>query len=561
MSGFSSNRRGAGKGPDIWTFVTLGGFALVLVFLVYPLADVFRYSFTDKETGALSLANWAEFLGKKYYLRAFLHSMVVALATTGLSLVLGIPLAFFTTRYRIRGSALLNTLAVLALLSPPFIGAYSWVTMLGRNGFLRLALASLGLKLPPIYGPLGIILADSLQYYPFVSLMTAGALTTIDRSIEEASENLGASSFRTFFRVTIPLVLPSVTGGALITFMMSLSNFGTPMIIGGNYLVLPTLAYNLFTSEVAERPGMASTVSLILMLCASLIIALQQWASSRRKYASMLVNRPVRKRLRGWSSALAHALCYLIVALSTLPLAVVVFFSFKNTKGPVFVPGFGLESYRQIFFDVPKTVTNSFLFSLAAVILIASVGTLLGFVVARRRTRAVKVLDPLLMIPYIVPGTVLGIGYIVAFNRKPFFLVGTATIVVMTYFIRRLPYSVRSASSILKQIDPALEEAGINLGSPPGRTFRTVTLPLMKAGIVSGAIMSWVTSMNELSASLLLYVGRTMTMPIKVYLSVLDGFFGTASAMSTILLLVTGLALYLVNRWSGSGAEAAVGAA
>jgi len=388
--------------------------------------------------------------------------------------------------------------------------------------------------------------------------MTAGALTTIDRSLEEASENLGASSSRTFFRVTLPLVLPSVTGGALIAFMMSLSNFGTPMIIGGNYLVLPTLAYNLFTSEIAERPGMASTVSIILMLCAAGVIALQQWVSSRRKYASMLVNRPSRKPLRGLSSAIAHLVCYLIVGLSTLPLAVIVFFSFRKTRGPVFAPGFGLDSYRQIFFDVPKTVTNSLLFSLVAVVLIAAVGTLLGFVVSRRRSLAVRVLDPLLMVPYIVPGTVLGIGYIVAFNRKPIYLVGTAAIIIMTYFIRRLPYSVRSASSILKQMDPALEEAGINLGSAPGRTFRTVTLPLMKAGIVSGAIMSWVTSMNELSASLLLYVGRTMTMPIKVYLSVLDGLFGTASAMSTILLLVTGVALYLVNRWTGKAGESVV---
>jgi len=556
-----SAHQSAHRRIDFWTFVTLGGFILVAAFLIYPLADVFKFSFTDKETGLPALSNWTEFFSKLYYIRAFLHSMFVAITTTGLSVLFGVPLAFFMTRYRIRGSGILNTVAVLALLSPPFIGAYSWITMLGRNGFLRTALAAIGIQLPPIYGALGIILADSLQYYPFVMLMTAGALTTIDRSLEEASENMGASSFRTFFRVTLPLALPSVTGGALISFMMSLSNFGTPMIIGGNYLVLPTLAYNLFTSEIAERPGMASTVSLILMACAAVVIGLQQWASSRRKYASMLVNRPVRKNLKGLASVLAHAVCYLIVGLSALPLAVVVLFSFKKTKGPVFVPGFSLDSYRQMFFDIPKTVTNSFVFSFIAVVLIATVGTLLGFVLARRRNFAVKVLDPLLMIPYIVPGTVLGIGYIVAFNRKPFLLVGTATIIIMTYFIRRLPYSVRSAASILKQIDPALEEAGINLGSPPGRTFRTVTMPLMKAGIISGAIMSWVTSMNELSASILLYVGGTMTMPIKVYLSVLDGFFGTASAMSTILLLVTGIALYLVNRWTGkSGASVVVSA-
>ncbi|HOI23872.1 MAG: iron ABC transporter permease [Spirochaetia bacterium] len=544
-----------GKRADVWHLVTFIGFAIVIVFLIYPLFDVFQYSFKNKETGELSLANWKEFFGRAYYMRAFGHSMFIALATTFFSMVLGIPLAFFTTRYKIKGSNLLTTLSVLALLSPTFIGAYSWITMLGRNGFLRNLFSSIGITLPPIYGALGIILADSLQYYPFISLMLAGSLMTIDRSLEEASENLGARATKTFFSVTMPLVLPSLTGGALIVFMMSLSNFGTPMIIGGNYLVLPTLAYNMFTSEVGESPGMASTVSIILMLCAAVVIVLQTWASSRRKYASMLVNRPVVKKLKGAKAFLAHLVCYFIVGLSTLPLGVIVFYSFRNTSGPVFKPGFSLGSYRQIFFDVPKTVANSFIYSFVAVLLIALVGTLLGFVIARRRNLAVKLLDPLLMIPYIVPGTVLGIGFIVAFNRKPIFLTGTAIIMILTYFIRRLPYSVRSAASILKQIDPALEEAGINLGSPPGRTFRTVTLPLMQSGIISGAIMSWVTSMNELSASVLLYVGRTMTMPIKVYLSVADGYFGTASAMSTILLAVTGIAMFVVNKYFNRGSE------
>ncbi|MDX9785068.1 MAG: iron ABC transporter permease [Spirochaetia bacterium] len=544
-----------GKRADVWHLVTFIGFAIVIVFLVYPLFDVFQYSFKNKETGAMSLANWKEFFGRAYYMRAFGHSMFIALATTFFSLVLGIPLAFFTTRYKIKGSNLLTTLSVLALLSPTFIGAYSWITMLGRNGFLRNLLSSIGITLPPIYGALGIILADTLQYYPFISLMLAGSLMTIDRSLEEASENLGARATKTFFSVTMPLVLPSLTGGALIVFMMSLSNFGTPMIIGGNYLVLPTLAYNMFTSEVGESPGMASTVSIILMLCAAVVIVLQAWASSRRKYASMLVNRPVVKKLKGAKAFFAHLVCYFIVGLSTLPLGVIVFYSFRNTSGPVFQPGFSLNSYKQIFFDVPKTVANSFIYSLTAVVLIALVGTLLGFVIARKRNLAVKLLDPLLMIPYIVPGTVLGIGFIVAFNRKPIFLTGTAVIMILTYFIRRLPYSVRSAASILKQIDPALEEAGINLGSPPGRTFRTVTLPLMQSGIISGAIMSWVTSMNELSASVLLYVGRTMTMPIKVYLSVADGYFGTASAMSTILLAVTGVAMFVVNKYFNRGSD------
>jgi iron(III) transport system permease protein len=475
------------------------------------------------------------------------------------ALLLGVPLAYFTTRYRVFGRSVLSTLAVLALLSPPFIGAYSWIILLGSNGSLRNALLGIGLTLPPLYGPFGIILVYATHYYPYVFLLTAGGLTTVDRSLEEAAENLGASWLRKVFRVTLPLVLPSVTAGALICFMMCLSNFDTPMIVGGRYRVLPTLAYNLFTSEVSERPGLASTVSIFLILCATAVIFLQRFAAGRRKYSSTLINRPLVKTARGWGAVGVHLVSYLIVALSTIPLAIVVLYSFKKTKGPVFHPGFGLESYIRVFREVPKTITNSLFFSLASVVLIVVVGTLLGFVLSRRKTVPSRLLDPLLMIPYMVPGTVLGIGFIIAFNTKPFYLLGTGTIIILAYFIRRLPYSVRSSASILKQIDPALEEAGINLGAAPARTFRKVTLPLMLPGIISGAIMSWVTAINEISASILLYVGNTMTMPIRIYLSVIDGYFGPASAMSTILLAATGLALFVVNKVFGLGREGLVG--
>ena len=538
----------------LWSSVTLLGYAIVGLFLVYPLFNIFRFSFIDVGTGLFSLGNYVVFFSTPYYRVAFMNSMVVSIGGTIGSLVLGVPLAFFTTRYRIRGTPVLSTLAVLALLSPPFIGAYSWITMLGRNGFVRNWLLGIGIEVPPIFGPLGIILVYTVQYYPFVYLLTASGLKTVDRSLEEAAENLGTSSVRTFFRITVPLVLPSITSGALISFMMSLANFGTPMIIGANYRVLPTLAFNFFTSEVAGQPGMASTVSIILILAATLVIFLQRYAASRRKYSSVLLNRPIMKRLTGVKGLAAHLVCYFIIFLSTLPLAVIVYFSFRRTSGPVFVDGFGLDSYIRIFRDVPRTMINTVLFSLAAIVMIVVVGTLLGFVLARRRTAAAKLLDPLLMIPYIVPGTVLGIGFITAFNRQPFMLAGTGTIIILAYFIRRLPYQTRSAASILKQIDPALEEAGINLGSPPGRTFFRIAMPLMMPGIISGAVMSWITSVNELSTSILLYVGRTMTMPIRIYLSVMDGYFGPASAMSTILLVATGAAVLLVNIF-GKGRE------
>ena len=167
--------------------------------------------------------------------------------------------------------------------------------MLGKKGFLRLFFLSLGIELPPIFGPGGIILVYTLQYYPFVFLLTSGALTTVDRSLEEAAENLGATGLRRFFRVTLPLVLPSVSAGALIAFMMSLANFGTPMILGRRFRVLPTMAYNLYTSEIGENPGLASTVSILLIIVSTLVLYFQRYAATRRKYSSTLIQSPFGK--------------------------------------------------------------------------------------------------------------------------------------------------------------------------------------------------------------------------------------------------------------------------
>ncbi|MCK5672028.1 MAG: iron ABC transporter permease [Spirochaetales bacterium] len=544
---------------DFWTLVTVFGYLIVFILLIFPLFNIFKASFISNETGRLSLSNYREFFSKVYYTRAIFNSLLVSFGGTIGALLFGVPLAFFTSRFKIRGKTVLATFAVLSLLSPPFIGAYSWIIMMGNNGFLRNFLLTLGIHLPTIFGPGGIILVYTLQYYPFVFLLTSGALTAVDRSLEEAAENMGANAVTRFFRVTLPLVLPSVSAGGLMAFMMSLANFGTPMIIGRNFHVLPTMAYNLFTSEVGENPGLASTVSILLILVSTLVIFFQRYASSRRKYSSNMLNKQEVKSLHGFANLAAHLVSYLIVFISTLPLAVVVIYSFRKTSGPVFQPGFGLQSYQKIFHDVPKAITNSLVFSLTAVIFIVIVGTLLGFVMSRKKNLPARILDPLLMIPYIIPGTVLGIGFIVAFNGKPLYLAGTATIIIMAYFIRRLPYSIRSSASILQQIDPSLEEAGINLGSPPGRTFRKVTLPLMIPGIISGAIMSWVTAVNELSSSIVLYVGKTMTMPVRIYLSVLDGLFGTASALATILLVCTGLALFIVNKFLGVGKETIAG--
>ncbi|MGH6944651.1 MAG: ABC transporter permease, partial [Geminicoccaceae bacterium] len=323
-----------------------------------------------------------------------------------------------------------------------------------------------------------------------------------------------------------------------------------PSIMGGDFRVLSTMAYSLFTSEMGGNPGLASTVSVVLITISMLLVALQRWAVRRRHVAGSLVNRPLRQRLGGVRWLLAHLVCYLIVIASSLPSLVVIYTSFRKTSGPVFQPGFGLESYRRILAEVPDVITNSFTFSLAAVALIVILGTLIGYLLARRETALTGALDGTLMIPYIVPGVVLGLGFVVTFNEPPVVLTGTASIIILIIFIRRLPYAVRASTSILRQIKGSIEEAAISLGAPPGRAFLKVTLPLMLPGIVAGALLSFITAINELSSTLVLYVGRTMTMPVRIYLSVLDGDFGTAAALSTILLAATGLAVFVIFRVS-----------
>lgn len=296
--------------------------------------------------------------------------------------------------------------------------------------------------------------------------------------------------------------------GALLTFVLSIADSGTPAIVGGKVRVLATTAYNLFTSEMTGYPGLASATSVVL------------------------------------------------IALSTV--VVVVYTSFRKTSGPVFQPGYGLDSYARILREVPHVISNSATYSLIAVVLIVILGTLIGYIVAWSEKRVAGLLDSALFIPYIVPGVVLGLAFVITFNVKPIEITGTATIVVLMLFIRRLPYAVRSSAAILKQIRGSIEEEAISLGASPGRAFLKSTLPLMLPGIVAGALMSLITAINELSSSLILYVGRTMTMPVRIYLSVLDGEFGTAAALSTILLVASGVAVYAVFWVSGRNESAFV---
>ena len=530
--------------------MTLVVLAVLIVLLILPVISVFFVSFLDSDTGALTLDNYVTVFTKNYYIKGLWNTLLVgALGTFGACLI-GVPLAFFTARFQIRGKAIVSTLAILVLVSPPFIGAYAWIMMLGSNGFITNFLGQFSINIPTIYGAHGVILVFTLKFFPFVYLMTQNALMSVNKSFEDAARNLGCSPISSFFNITLPLVFPAISTGAIICFVLSIADFGTPAILGRGFRTLSTIAYSAYTSELGGKPTMAVTVSIIMMGISILALIVQRRILAKRRYASALTNLPQPEKICGLRNVLMHGYCYLVVGIAMLPTLVVIYTSFLNTKGPVFQPGFGLNSYARVLSDAPEAISNSFIFALSAVALIVVFSSLISYLIVRRDTAVSGAIDVLMMVPYLVPGVVIAIGFVTTFRSDWFDLTGTAVIIVLVYFIRRLPYGVRATTNNLRQIKPSIEEAAINLGAPPLSAFVKVTVPLILPGMVVGALLSFITAINELSSTLILYTSGTATMPVKIYISVLDGEFGLAAALSTILLVSTGVCVYAVFRMS-----------
>lgn len=536
--------------PDFWTLVAVGAWAILIVLLLIPLGLVLVSSFRD-ESGQLTVANWQRLFGSTRYFNAFINTLIVGFGGLAGALLLGSVMAFCMARIHIAGGRFVSMLAILALVSPPFIGAYSWIVLFGSGGIVRQTLMSWGIFMPPIYGVWGILIVFAFKFYPYVYLLTSGALANVNRSLEEAAENLGLTPFQRVLQISFPLVLPALSAGGLLALIHAIADFGTPRLLGRGFNVLATEAYTAYSAEIGSNLGMATTLSLALILMSMVFVFIQRFMSRKNVYHSTLINRPEKVRLRGFANVAAHAAVYLIALGGAMPAIIAAIYSVRKTNGPVFQPGFGFDSYRRIVATLGDVVWNSLLFSGASVLLIVVIGTLIGCLVARRNTAQTSLLDATLMVPYVMPGIVVGVAFIAAFNTPPLVMTGTAAIIILSVFIRRLPYAVRSSAAALRQVGPSMEEAAISLGYSPVQAFLRVTIPLILPGIIAGAMLSFVTAVNELSSSLVLYVGGTITMPVKIYIAINDGDYGTAASLSTILLVLSAGAIYLAFRLLG----------
>lgn len=541
------------KKLDIWFVITLAIFGLYILFMFYPLFSLFKSAIFDSETGRFTLAYFQKFFSKKYYTNTVANSFVVTGWVTVMAVLVAVPLAYIMTTVKIKGAEVIRVLILISSMSAPFIGAYSWILLLGRNGSITRFLSNVfGVKAPDIYGLPGIVLVLTLQLVPLVFTYVTSALQNMDNSLLEAAESMNCTGVRKMFRIILPLILPTVLAAAILVFMRAIADFGTPMLIGEGFKTIPVLVYSEFMGENGGDSGFAAAMSLMVITLTTIAFLIQQVISKRLSFSMNAMNHIQPKKLSGAKNVLAHLFVYLYLLVALLPQFCVIETSFRKTEGIVFKEGYSLDSYRSAFSKMGLSIRNTLVLGIISLACIVFISVLIAYVTVRRGNAISGGLDIATMFPYIVPGSILGISLITAFNQKPLLFTGTAFILVVAFTIKRMPYTVRSSAAILRSIGISTEEASLSLGASNLKTFFRVTLPMMAPGVISGAIMSWITIITELSSSILLYTGKTKTMTIAIYTEVVRGNYGVAAALSTILTVITICSIFIMFKVTGS---------
>lgn len=541
------------KHSRLWTAIALVILALFIVFVVYPLVLILYKSVVNPLDNSFTLENFTRFFTRKYYTNTLINSFKVTIVATLISAALGLSLAYITKQFKIKFSSAINIAIVVSYLSPPFIGAYAWIQLLGRKGILSALINRIpGVNFEGIYGFAGIVLVFSLQSFPLVYMYVCGALENLDNSINEAAESLGANNVQRVTGIILPLVLPTVLASSLLVFMRVFSDFGTPMLIGEGYRTYPVVLYNQFMGEVTNDNYFAAALCVIIMVITLFFFFLQRYISGKHSYSMSALKPMLPRDQKPLPKFLCHLYVYLVVLIALFPQLTVIVTSFLKESTPgIFTREFSLINYKTIFSKNPRVIPNTYLFGLCAIVLVIVFGVMIAYLAARRKSFITSTLDTLTMLPYIIPGSVLGICFLYAFAKPPLALTGTAWIIIISLTVRRMPYTIRSSTAIISQISPSTEEAAISLGASEFRSFGEVTLPMMLPGVVSGAIMSWVTVISELSSSIMLYRANTQTLTVSVYTEVIRDCYGNAAAYSTVLTVTSVLSMLIFFKLTG----------
>lgn len=531
-----------------WLALGIGAIVLLLVFLGWPLVGMLAKSLVDAD-GHVGLGGYVRFFTDRAYREVFNNTLILGVAVTLTSMLVGGCLAVVVARCRFPFAGLVTALPLITLVIPDVVVAAAWLLILGKQGLVNAVLAPFGIELPTLYSWWGMVFVMTLNNYVYAFVAVLVGLKSMDRNLEEAGLSLGRPLSRVIGGVTLPLLMPSVFAGALIVFTHVIGSFGVPAILGARTPVLAVKAYNEFVSEMGGNPQMQTTMASLLVFLGAGLLLVQKFIVERRQFQMEAGRAPHAFDIRGVPAALASGSVLFVVALSLLPALVVVLTAFTPSVGPVLrYGGFTLAHLQYALVRAPEPLYNSlFLASIAtaAGVLFSVVS---AYLIVKRRSALTHVLDVLVMLPLTIAGTVLGIALINAFNTGWLVLTGTWVVMALAYFLRRVPTSVRAAVGPLHNLKDSIEEASMSLGVSPLKSFFRVVLPVIGPSVVAAAVLMWVTTLSELSATVVLYFGGMNTMPIEIFQQIDSGRMALACAYSLVLLLTIFVPLGIA-RW------------
>lgn len=544
-----SSRYGLSKGPLIAAVLVL---SFLCLFLLVPIGTVFYTAFVNSD-GSFTLGHFFGFFNQPLMQEAFFNSLYVAGWSSLIASLIAVPLAYFTVRFDFKGALIIQTLGILPLIMPPFVGAVAMQLIFGRSGSINLLLGDwFGINLPLMEGLNGVIFVESLHYFPFILMNLVVALRNIDGSMEEAAFNLGSRGFRLFCRIIFPLALPGYIAGTSLVFVKVFDDLGTPLVLGTTNMLAPQ-AYLRITQVGLEDP-MGYVISVIMI--AFSIAAL--WLSARvlkgRDYSTLQKGGgSIQKRkLRRGESALAYGWIGLVLLLVLSPHIGVLLLSFASVWSFAPLPdGYTLAHYATVFEDSSGMITNTLLYCGLAAGIDVILGTAIAYLLLRTRLPARHWLDWFASAALAIPGIVLAIGLLRTFRGIEIPLTGTMLtsswiLIMIAYSVRRLPYALRSCVAALQQINISLEEAAQSMGANRMRTIQRVVIPLMAGGMLAGFVTSFITAAVELSATIMLVTRESqapMSYGIYLYMQSASGR-GPGAALGVLAVIAVAIGTY-----------------
>ncbi|WP_210205660.1 ABC transporter permease [Pseudaminobacter salicylatoxidans] len=521
----------------------------IVLFVVYPLVRVFLASF--QVDGNWTLEGYAALAERRLYRNALINSLSVGVLVGLLGVAIGFIAALVLTRLDVPGKRLLHYITILPIVSPPFVSAVSILFLFGFNGLVTKQL--LGLQDFSIYGFRGVVLSQVFTFAPIAYLSMRGVLASISPTLEDAALNIGATRWQAFWKVSFPLALPGIASAFLVVFIESMADFGNPLVLAGaGFPMLAPQAYLEITGSFNLSRG--ATLAIVLLIPSLTAFAIQRYYLAKRQYITV-TGKPTASTTKVVSEPVKWLLFGFVVLFAlfvTAFYAVILVGALTKVWGFNYTPT--LQHFVYVFNVGFDTVKDTLIVALISTPVSGLFGMLVAFLVVRRVFPGRTALEFGSILSFAVPGTVVGIGYILAFNAPPLVLTGTLTILVLCFVFRYVPVGIQSGIAVLRQIDPSIEEAAQNLGADGLTTFRKVTLPLIAPAFFSGLVYAFVRAMTAISAAIFLVSANWNLMTVQILNQVGSGRLGVAAAYSVVVIVIVLIAIAvistLVSRWS-----------